>query len=162
MTHNLCKYLLVGTIFLFVISCSSYKYTAEISNVSNNKKSIEVYLFGVSSDNISKMKAITYDDFWLKVFNSNGSFPDEKKVFYFGYGSAKTQTLDYDDNIWSIWKDSDKDYLCISTYSSDFTDSGRSDVNWKVFVDLKHYNWWGLCSEKLRIMIKDGMPSIEN
>lgn len=149
-------------ISMTVAACSSYNYSTEITNSSDNEKSVEVYFFGIPSDKLEETQIITYDDFWMKVFNSKGEYPKNKKAFYFGPGTPKTQNLDYNDSVWSIWKNSDMDYLCIAAYSPDFTDSSRKDVDWKKIIQLKHRNWWGLFSEKLKVDIKDGMPSVED
>ena len=144
-----------------IAACSSYNYSTDIVNNSDDEESVEIYFFGIPSDEYEKMKIITYDDFWMKVFNSNGEYPAKKKVFYFGPGTTKTQTLDYDDNAWKVWKDTNMEYLCVVAYSPDFTDSSRKDVEWKKIVRLKHRNWWGLCSEKLNVNIFKGVLNLD-
>lgn len=150
------------TVMVIITACSSYNYSADITNVSDDEGSIEVYFFGIPSNEFENMKIITYDDFWMKVFNSKGQYPDNKKVFYFGFGTTKTQSLDYNDNAWSVWKDTGMKYLCVVAYSHDFTDSGRKDIDWKKIIRLKHRNWWGLCSEKLNVNLFNGVLDVRD
>jgi len=151
-------------VMVIIAACSSYNYSTNITNNdSDNEASTEIYFFGIPSDGLEKMKIITYDEFWMKVFNSKGEYPEKKKVFYFGPPSTtKPQSLDYDDNVWRVWKDTNMDYLCVVAYSPDFTDSSRKDVEWKKIVRLKHRNWWGLCSEKLNVNVRDGVLDVED
>ncbi len=153
---------LVVIVVVIITACSSYNYSTNITNGSSNQESIEIYFFGILSDEFEKMKIITYEDFWAKVFNSKGQYPENRKVFYFGPETTKTQSMDYNDNAWSVWKESGMKYLCVVAYSPDFTDSSRKDVDWKKIVELKHYNWWGLCSEKLDVSLRDGVLDVRN
>ena len=153
------KWFYRGMLFMGVVllsSCSSSSYSVKIKDSSDIKNSIEVYLFGLKSDSLNQTKISSYDDFWLRVFKSNGQFPSDKRGFYFGTNTNEVQYLNHDDPIWSVWKDSDMEYFCIAVYYSDFTDSDRdSDDNWKKIIPIKHYNWLGMGSEKLEIDIKD-------
>lgn len=152
----------VSIIFIILIAaCSSYNYSIEITDSSDSDKSLEIDIFAIPSDKLAEMKMITYNDFWMKVFKSNGEYPKYKQSYYFGPGSPKTQHLDYKDYSWSVWEDSNMDYLCITAYSPDFTDSSRNNVDWNQFVKLKHRNWWGMCSEKLDIKIDNGVLHVE-
>ncbi len=150
------------SITIFIAACSSYNYSTEITDGSDTDKSVEINIFAIPSDDLNEMKMITYEDFWTKVFKSNGKYPSYKKVFYFGPGSPKIQHLDYRDYVWSVWENSDMDYLCITAYSPDFTDSGRSNGDWNRIIKLKHRNWWGICSENLDIKIDNGVLRVED
>ncbi len=150
-------------VIVIITACSSYNYSTEITNdLNNNQESVEIYLFGIPSDKFEGMKIITYNDFWMKVFDSKGQYPENRKVFYFGPETTRAQSLDYSDNVWGVWKDTDMEYLCIVAYSPDFTDSARKDVDWKKFVQLKHRNWWGLCDEKLNVNVRNGVLDVKN
>lgn len=155
-------------LLLFISACSSYNYLMILSNKSKHEQTIEVYTFGVSSDDLDDIKAMSYDEFWKKTFASNGEFPENKKVFCFTPDNPNTQGIDYDDKIWKEWNSNDAEYLCIAAYSSDSPTStpviSKKDkkkgkhkkTDWRVFLSLSHRNWWGLSSENLKINIHDG------
>ena len=155
-------WLLTVIVIVVIAACSSYNYSTSITNDSEDVESVEIYLFGILSDEFENMKMITYDDFWMKVFNSKGEYPANRKIFYFGpETTTKTLSLDYNDNAWSVWKDSDMKYLCVVAYSPDFTDSSRKDV-WKKIIRLRHFNWWWSSNEKLNINLCNGVLDVKD
>jgi len=144
-----------------ITACSSYNYSVSITSDSDDIESVEMYFFGIPSGEFENMKMVTYDDFWMKVFNSKGEYPVNRKFFYFGPETTKTQSLDYNDNAWSVWKDTDMKYLSIVAYSPDFTDSSRKDTDWKKIIRLRHFNWWWSSNEKLNVNLSNGVLDIK-